>query len=164
MEAAKRMYDNTYDQRLETAALAKAYLEREKGEDKEVEPVVQTKRKTTNRLCSVIGISTSLLYCLLIFGMLIMPLVKETELHRIKIEHSQYKREIARLTVLIGDAEKSYNGHSNLVDLETIATRDLGLVKRSDSMKRDIKDRDYISLDDAKASFYNTTMDYVSED
>lgn len=163
MEAAKRMFDNSYNQRLETAALAKAYLETSK-----LKEVVLDERKIKNkvkngRVCSVIGIFSSMMYCLIIFGMIIMPLIKETELHKVKIEISQHRSEINRLKDGIYEVKLKMDERS-IVSIKEVAMTQLNLVDRDNTMSRPVLETEHFSLEAARNAYYDTTVDYMSKE
>jgi cell division protein FtsB len=159
MGAAKRMYDNSYNQRLETEAIAKAYLESPKVEAKET---VQSEKQIKNgRICNVIGIFSSMVYCLLIFALIVMPLVKETFLHKMNIEISSHRQEIKTLEKNIEDLEKSLNA-VHYLNVEEIAKTELNMVQREDSMRRPLLKVEKVSLEEAKSAFYSMKIDYTS--
>ena len=159
MGAAKRMYDNSYNQRLETAALAKAYLESQKVEQ---EDKVQIEKQIKNgRICNVIGIFSSMVYCLLIFGLILIPLVKETTLHKTKIEISSHNQEIRALEKTKAELIKSLNAVQYL-NVEEVARTQLNMVKRDESMRRPLLNVEKVSLEEAKEAFYSTDVDYMS--
>ena len=159
MGAAKRMYDNSYNQRLETAALAKAYLESQKIEEKE--DTKADNQIKNGRICNVIGIFSSMVYCLLIFGLILMPLVKETSLHKAKLEISSHNQEIRVLEKAKADLVKSLNAVQYL-NVEEVAKTQLNMVKRDDSMRRPLLNVEKVSLEEAKEAFYSTEVDYMS--
>ncbi len=160
MEAAKRMYDNSYNQRLETASMAKAYLN-------DAVPTVKTefvKKKAGNIICNVVGIVTSILYCMLILGLLLMPLIRETQLAKIKIEENIYKKEIVRLKQDIKDAKFALENKKDMDNIERVAIEKLGLVKKSAGEVVTIKTNRYHSLQDAQDAYYNTNYEFSASD
>lgn len=165
MEAAKRMYDNSYDQRLETVALAKAYLDNPVSEhDKEQDEEKLKRRTNTGRVCGVIGVVSSLIYCLVIFGLVLMPLVKETEIQRVNIENENLAYEIKMLEEEIDGVRNDIKEQKSLINTEQIAINELGFVRRDESMGRTIKVVNEISLEDAREAFYNKSIDEMSSE
>lgn len=160
MEAAKRMYDNSYNQRQETASLAKAYLN-------DTAPKVETpaiKKKKGHIICNVFGIIASIGYCLIILGLLLMPLVRETQMAQLKIEENQYKIDIARLEESIRLAAEELEDKKNMMNIEQVAMEKLGLVRKSDVTFEQIKTNRYFTLNDAKDAYYNTNFEFSASD
>ncbi len=160
MEAAKRMYDNSYNQRQETASMAKAYLD---DAAPRVKPEV-VKKKTSNIICNVLGIITSIAYCMLILGLLLMPLIRETQLAKIKIEENIYKIEISRLNQDIEDAKLALENKKDMDNIERVAIEKLGLVKKSAGEIEIINTNRYHSLADARDAYYNTNYEFSTSD
>lgn len=161
MQAAKRLHDNSYDQRLETAALAKAYLDNLKVEAS-IDFEKEAKKLKNGKVCNVIAIFTSLTYCLMIFALILMPLIKETSIHKMKVEISSHGRVIQSLEREQEELTEALNT-LNFSNIEEIATLELKMVKRNDTMKRGMVNVPYVSLEAAKNSYYNTTIDYMSK-
>ena len=159
MEAAKRMYDNSYNDRQETASLAKAYLN-----DVPKEKTVIVSNKKGSVICNVFGIITSIVYCLVILGLLLMPLIRETQLAQLKIEEDSYKREIARLEQAIEDVKYEFEQKSDMVNIESEAKEKLGLVRKKDGKVEIVKTNRYYSLDDARDAYYNTNYEFSASD
>jgi len=159
MEAAKRMYDNSYNDRQETASLAKAYLN-----DVPKEKTVVVSNKKGSVICNVFGIITSIVYCLVILGLLLMPLIRETQLAQLKIEEDSYKREIARLEQAIEDVKYEFEQKSDMVNIESEAKEKLGLVRKKDGKVEIVKTNRYYSLDDARDAYYNTNYEFSASD
>ncbi len=159
MEAAKRMYDNSYNDRQETASLAKAYLN-----DVPKEKTVIVSNKKGSVICNVFGIITSIVYCLVILGLLLMPLIRETQLAQLKIEEDSYKREIARLEQAIEDVRYEFEQKSDMVNIESEAKEKLGLVRKKDGKVEIVKSNRYYSLDDARDAYYNTNYEFSASD
>jgi len=159
MEAARRMYDNSYNDRQETASLAKAYLN-----DVPKEKTVIVSNKKGSVICNVFGIITSIVYCLVILGLLLMPLIRETQLAQLKIEEDSYKREIARLEQAIEDVRYEFEQKSDMVNIESEAKEKLGLVRKKDGKVEIVKSNRYYSLDDARDAYYNTNYEFSASD
>ncbi|MCH4890215.1 hypothetical protein EZV73_21720 [Acidaminobacter sp. JC074] len=161
MEAAKRMYDNSYSERQETASLAKAYL----NDAPKEKPQAVTSKKKGSIICNAFGIVTSIVYCLVILGLLLMPLIRETQLAQLKIEEDSYKREIARLEQAIEEVKYEFEQKRDMVNIEQEAKEKLGLVRKKDGKVETVKTSRYYSLDDARDAYYNTGYDFsASED
>ena len=161
MEAAKRMYDNSYDQRLETAALAKAYLEQKKVEE-DSSLAREEKQIRAGKVCSAMAVVISLVYCLALFALILLPLIKETNIQKVNIANSSHQKEIATLSKEIYQLEEKLK-ISALMEIEEIAITDLKMVKRDDSIQRPYIHVPYISLEEAKKAYYETKIDYMSK-
>lgn len=164
MGAAKRMFDNTYNQRQETAALAKAYLETPKKQEVIVKEERKIKQIKNGRVCSVIGIVSAMGYCLAIFALLLMPLVKETELHKMQVEIFQHQKEINRLEYEIDYYSKMIDEQVDFRNYEALAREQLGMVDRESSLSVQKADVPYVTLEEARNAYYNPTIDYMSQD
>lgn len=164
MGAAQRMFDNSYNQRMETAALAKAYLDNPVVEPKVTKEEKEIKRIKNGRVCSIIGILTSMAYCLLIFGILLIPLVRETKIHEMQVEISQHKKEIGRLENEIEYVESQIDEKMEFASYEDTARIQLGMVKRDPSMVMPKEETGYVTLEEARNAFYNPTLDYMSQE
>lgn len=160
MEAAKRLYDNSYIERQETASLAKAYLDDAKP--KVEEPVVVTKKG--NVICNVFGIVTSILYCMVILGLLLMPLIRETQLAQLKVEENMYKKEIMRLEQAIEDVKFELEQKRDMDNIEREAKEKLGLVRKKDGKVETVRTNRYYSLEDARDAYYNTNYEFSASD
>lgn len=156
MEAAKKIYENSYNDRLEAAVSAKAYLDHMDNERK-ISEVVINKRKNTGRLCNVIGIVSSIAYCALVLCILLYPLVKETELHRLNAAFSDYKNELRALDKDIEDARAVLSDQTVISHIEKVATEELGLIRRSTGNKIEIQTDEYFTLEEARENYYNKT-------
>ncbi|MBN2795484.1 MAG: hypothetical protein JXR88_08775 [Clostridia bacterium] len=163
MEAAKRMFDNSYNQRLETEALAKAYLDTPKEAMISVNENKRIKQIKNGRVCSIIGIISAMGYCLMIFSLLLMPLIKETEIHKMKVEIYQHEKEIKRLTYDINVCISEIQGKTDISYYETVA-KEMGMVRKDPSMSIPAKDVPYVTLEEARNAYYNPTIDYMSQD
>lgn len=163
MEAAKRMFDNSYNQRQETAALAKAYLdkpttvEKTRAEDKEL------RRIKSGRVCSLIGILSTFIYVSAIFGLLIMPLIKETELHRMQVEIASHQSEIKRLSNDIKDIQSEIVDPT-LAEAEQYAREKLGMCDLEDIISIPMVEVPFVTLEEAESVYYDPTLDLVSEE
>ncbi len=140
--------------------MAKAYLN-------DAVPTVKTevvRKKAGNIICNVVGIVTSILYCMLILGLLLMPLIRETQLAKIKIEENIYKKEIVRLKQDIKDAKFALENKKDMDNIERVAIEKLGLVKKSAGEVVTIKTNRYHSLQDAQDAYYNTNYEFSASD
>lgn len=156
MEAAKKIYENSYHDRLDVAVSAKAYLDHIEKEYSQPVSISRSK-KNTGRLCNLFGILSSLIYCALIFMIVLYPLMKETELHKLKAAHSSYKIEVARLNSEIEDAKALLRDQTVINHIKQIATEELGLVSRSTGNKIEIQTDKYYTLEEARENYYNKT-------
>ncbi len=132
MGAAKRLYDNNYDQRQETVSSAMAYLDNKLPEQNDNEEKQLTKTQiTSNVICNLFSIAGGIIYCGLILLIIIFPLLKETEIHKEKVSFSDYKNEISRLNKEISDVDAKFAMQVQLANIEKSA-RKLGLVRSGD--------------------------------
>lgn len=161
MAAAQRMYDNSYDQRLETAASAKAYLETA-AVKAPVHTYKEERQVKNGRMCNGIAIVSSLAYCLIVFALVLLPLVHETYIHRVKIDISSHRSTIKELELKENRLKEKINSF-NYINVEQVALTELNMVKREDALKRPLVTTDYITFDQAKKSYYNTKIDYMSK-
>jgi len=161
MEAAKRIYDNSYNQRQETAALAKAYLDEQKVQP-EKPAHKQEKQLKNGRVCTIIGVMSSLVYCMLIFGILIMPLVKETYVQKENIDINLLEQEIYRLNKDLAKTQGEIDKVS-FATYEMYSREVLNMTYRDDTQARPVVYRPYKSLEDAKKEYYGTNIDYMSK-
>lgn len=151
MEAAKRMYDNSYNERQETASLARAYLNDTLPEKK---PVQQKKVKGAF-LCNCISIVVSIAYCCVVFGLLLLPLLREVQLAELKVIENSYKKEIYALETEIRKAESIIFDKSNLDEIESKTKSRYNFVEKSEGVIVTIDSADFTTLQDAKEQFYN---------
>ncbi|MBI9011701.1 MAG: hypothetical protein JEZ08_05665 [Clostridiales bacterium] len=162
MEAAKRMYDNSYNERQETVALAKAYLDAPKtGKSVETETV---KVSRPNFFCNALSIVMSIGYCFVILVLLLIPLIRETQLAQLKVEEYTYKVEIARLEQQIKDVQFEFQNKLVLDNLETEAKEKLGLIRKQNGEEQVIRTSRYYTLEDARDAYYNTNYELSSSD
>lgn len=159
MEAAKRMYDNSYSERQETASLAMAYLN-----DNKAKPAVEeaARKRKGNVICNLVGIVTSIIYCMVILGLLLMPLIRETQLAQLKIKEDTYKKHIEELQKEIEDTEILIKSSQNMNRVEKDAESKLGLVRKSNVEVQTIFTKEKLSLKDARDAYYNRDLNYSS--
>lgn len=159
MEAAKRMYDNSYTERQETASLAKAYLDDAAPKVRE-----EVRKKKGSIICNAFGIISSILYCMVILGLLLMPLIRETQLAQLKIEENLYKKEIIRLEEAIKSVKFELEQKRDMDNIESEATIKLGLVRKKDGKVETVRTNRYYSLEDARDAYYNTNYEFSASE
>jgi len=162
MEAAKRMYDNSYNERQETVALAKAYLDAPKTAKRESVEVEKAKRPSF--FCNALSIVMSIGYCFLILALLLMPLIRETQLAQLKVEEYTYKKQIAVLTQQISDVKFEFDNKCVVANIEKEATEKLGLIRKKNGEELVIRTNRQYTLDDARDAYYNTNYEFSSKD
>lgn len=162
MEAAKRMYDNSYNERQETVALAKAYLDASKTRN--VLEAETAKVNKPNFFCNALSIVMSIGYCFAILALLLIPLIRETQLAQLKVEEYTYKVEIARLEQQINDVEFEFQNKCVLDNIETEAKEKLGLIRKKNGEEQTIRTSRYYTLEDARDAYYNTNYELSSSD
>ncbi len=149
MGAAKRLYDNDYNDRQETVVAAKAYLDNTLTKEVEVEAVVVTKKdKIRNNAQNLRSIVMSIIYFGIILALVLMPLFQETEIHRLKVGFSDYKNEINRLKEELTNVESQFAMKVQLANIEKRAKDELGLVRSSDVYIENIYSKKYFVLKD----------------
>ncbi len=162
MEAAKRMYDNSYNERQETVALAKAYLDAPKTRNIDETEILKVNRP--NFFCNALSIVMSIGYCFVILALLLIPLIRETQLAQLKVEEYTYKVEIARLEQQINDVQFEFQTKQVIDHLETAAKEKLGLVRKTNGEEQTIRTSRYYTLEDARDAYYNTNYELSSSD
>lgn len=162
MEAARKLYETSYDDRLETAVSAKAYLDYIDQKKEKSDEVIKS-RKKTGRLCSLIGLLSSISYCAIILALLLIPLIKETELHKLKAAESDYKNEKRFLEEEITKVESQLYDSIVLANIKKVAIEELGLISRDDAKKISIQAEKYYTLEDARNNYYNKANQWTSQ-
>jgi len=162
MEAAKRMYDNSYNERQETVALAKAYLDAPKTRKTDEQETVKVKKPSF--FCNALSIVMSIGYCFVILGLLLIPLIRETQLAQLKVEEYTYKIEIARLEQEITDVQFEFQNKCVIDNIETEAEEKLGLIRKKNGEEQTIRTSRYYTLEDARDAYYNTSYELSSSD
>lgn len=156
MGAAKRLYDNSYNEHLETTASAMAYLDAQKESDLETKVRRREQRREESgfiiNLMSVVG---SIIYCVLILGLLLMPLIAETKVHKMKVSFSDIKNEIGYLKSEISDVEDEFNDKIVLSTIEQIAIDKLGLQNPTDIQTTYINSNKYFTIDESDKNIEN---------
>jgi hypothetical protein len=164
MEAAKRMFDNSYEQRQETAALARAYLDNEAEAKPEEEVIRREKRnRATGMACSLFGIVMAMVYCFVIFGILTLPLMKETELQKINVQHSTFKGEIQLLESEIQALEEKLEKEVDPTLIRQLAEDELGMIFSKDAIRKNTINVEMITLDEAREDYFRKDSNLVSE-
>lgn len=154
MEAVKRLYDNSYVEYQETAASAMAYLETKekefednKTEEKKIKSVVREKKqKKSYLLNSILTVFMSIFYCVIILTLILIPLIKETEIQQLKVEFADYKSDINRLKIQISDLNAKFNLAENINTIEKIAIEQLGMQKPTEGQIRRVSTEEFYSL------------------
>lgn len=160
MEAAKRMYDNSYNERQETVALAKAYLDAPKNKQNELTIEATTVRP--NFFCNVLSIVMSIGYCFIILALLLVPLIRETQLAQLKVEEFTYKKQIAVLDQQILDVKLEFENKCVVASIEKEATEKLGLIRKVNGKEETIKTNRKYTLEDARNAYYKTNYELTS--
>jgi len=162
MEAAKRMYDNSYNERQETVALAKAYLDAPKNKQNKL--ALEAKVQRPSFFCNALSIVMSIGYCFLILVLLLMPLIRETQLAQLKVEEFTYKKQIAVLDQQILDVKLEFENKCVVASIEKEATDKLGLIRKVNGEEQTIRTSRQYTLEDARNAYYNTNYELSSRD
>lgn len=143
---AARLYDNSYIERQETAALAQDYLKSvEKTEVVEEKIEIKTKKYLFS---NIIGITTSLLFCAVLLLSALLPLLKETQVQKMKVGFSVYKEEIRRLEKEIDKVETEIDEKIKITNIDKIAREKLGLREATSGQTYHLVSNEIYSLSD----------------
>ena len=155
MGAAKKLYDNSYIEYQETAVSAMAYLEtkekeleNEKLEEKNKLEVRENNQKKSYFLTSALTVIVSIFYCTIILALILIPLIKETEIQQLKVEFADYKSNINKLEIQISDLDVKFNLAENINTIEKIAIEQLGMQKPTEGQIRRISSKEFYSLNE----------------
>lgn len=156
MGAAKRLYDNSYNERLETAASAMAYLDASSQINIESKSIRREERREQSGLIiNLISVISSILYCVIILGLLLMPLIAETKVHKMKVSFSDFKNEIRYLESEIIEVEAEFNDKIVLSNIKEVAMNVLGLQNPTDTQTIFINSNKYFTIDETYKNIEN---------
>ncbi len=120
---------------------------------------VYRKRKAI-MLENALLVTFALTICLCLSLLLIVPAMKEANLHKYKVNEYTYKVDIQKLKQSISEKKKLLDAKRVMKSIEIEATK-YGLVRKRDVVKNTIIAQKYYSLKDAKKSYYSVKY-YVS--
>lgn len=165
MGAAKRLYDNSYNERLETAASAMAYLDTQQTKVNETKNEMrETSDSKSSFLYNFITVIGSLVYCVLILGLILMPLIKETQLHKTKVSFSVYKTEKIELEREIVALEAVLVDKINIANIKKRAKEELGLQNVNDTQTAYLNNNSYFSLNSKNGKTEQSEMKNVANE